>query len=58
MNKFAAVLGTLLAAVSGYFLYLGRQERQADAVRRRDVVPAAEAAAKLAEAWSDHRTRA
>ena len=58
MNKFAFVLGSLLVAASGYLLYLGRQERQADATRRRDVVSAAEAAAKLAEAWSDHRTRA
>ncbi len=55
MNKFLVVLGTLLAASSGWIFYQGRQ---AAAPRKPAVVPAKKAAELLAQAWSDHHTRA
>ena len=53
MNKFLVALGTILAASSALIFFAGR-----DARRRPVKIPAAKAAAQLAEAWADHRTRA
>ena len=58
MKKVFVVLGVLLAA-SGALVFFGgrgaqRREKQAHA----DRISAAEAAAKLREAWADHHTRA
>ncbi len=56
MKQVFVVLGSLLAATSALLFFAGRavNRRQAEAGK----VSAAEAAARLQEAWADHRTRA
>ena len=53
MKKVLIGLGVLLAATSGFVFFAGR-----DVERKVDKIPARKAADMLAEAWSDHRTRA
>ncbi len=53
MNKFLVALGTILAASSTLIFLAGREAK-----RRAVKIPAAQAAAQLAEAWSDYHTRA
>lgn len=53
MNKLLVSLGVILAA-AGALVFLGARE----AAQRPGIVPAKKAADMLAEAWSDHRTRA
>ena len=52
MNKILVAFGTVLAAFTAVIFFAGR-----DASRRQAKIPATKAAALLAEAWADNRTR-
>ena len=52
MKKLLVTLGSLLAATSALLFLAGRE-----AGRRKNRIAAPEAAALLAEAWSNNRTR-
>ena len=56
MKQIFVTLGTLLAAVSALIYFAGRNANRRQVAS--DKVSAAKAAALLAEAWADHRTRA
>ncbi len=59
MKKVFVTLGTLLAATSALIFLAGRQATErVNQNQRKERIKAADAAAMLAAAWSDHHTRA
>ena len=54
MGKVLATLGVFLAGASALVFFAGRGANRRE---RGQKIPAKQAAAMLAEAWADHRTR-